>query len=435
MPAPRRRLFLKRFDPALVDPLLLVDRQDDADWLVDGLSTYLGDPEPHGAVSFCITGEKGVGKTILTRAALRRLRARFSDHTVFVDVDCRRLRSGREVFDAVAQAVVDGLSDLKEATAPISEELLATARVLATITRFDDVELKVIHEHLEQYKVALGLRGDRSLLRSLGYNFGISLERSVKTARDLTGRIRLEEHRLCRSLCALFQDIRDANLDVVLYLDNLDELRHSYRSADERDRVWLDTEAILGLREANIALVLNMRSYYSGILPREVSNRRVLRGLPHDELLAIVKCRLEQERAEIKTAMAEPACQAMLRELAEVAPTPLAFLTWLKFLFEEGMLTPEGIAPGLSRYLQAYYSNLPESTLRKVAKAFEEPDQPIARAALLDACDGNEALLAQLQDRQAVLPVDFWNPIEFTLDPELSFLHPKRTPVGTGSAR
>jgi hypothetical protein len=43
----------------------------------------------------------------------------------------------------------------------------------------------------------------------------------------------------------------------------------------------------------------------------------------------------------------------------------------------------------------------------------------------LAACGDNEAVLNQLQDRQAILPVDFWNPVEFTLDPELTFLRHK----------
>jgi hypothetical protein len=436
MATPKRRLFLRHFEPSSIDHRLLVNRQDDVEWLVDGLSSYLNDPEPHvdAGVAFCVTGEKGVGKTILTCAALRRLREKFSGDTLFLSVDCRRLRSAREVFDNVAQEVVKGLSELKDAMAKIPDELTASARILATITRFDDAELKVIHEHIEQFKVAVGLKGDRSLLKSLNLNFGISLERSSKTVKDLAGKVRFDADRLCRSLCALFKDVRACELDVVLYLDNIDELRHSYRSAEDRERVWLDTETLLSLRDAPIGLVLNMRTYYSGILPREVSNRRVLRSLSADELRQIAELRLGQERDEIKAAMRDGGCKEMLKELAEVAPTPLAYLTWVKFLFEEGMLSSEGIEPGLVRYLEAFYSNLSAETLRCVAKAFKDLERPITRAALLDACEGNEAVLAQLQDRQAVLPVDFWNPVEFTLDPELLFLHPKRTPVGSARA-
>jgi hypothetical protein len=74
-------MFLQRFKPSAIDPLYLVNRQVDLDWLVGAISTYLSDPDPRarGPLSFCVLGEKGVGKTILTKAALWKLRGQFSD--------------------------------------------------------------------------------------------------------------------------------------------------------------------------------------------------------------------------------------------------------------------------------------------------------------------------------------------------------------------
>lgn len=430
MAAARRWIPLDHFNPADTDPLLLVNREADREWLTRELTRYLSKPPPHGSASFCITGEKGVGKSILTRAALRDVRKDHSDHTLFLEIDCRKLRSAREVIAEVAQGVVEALIEMRPILPQATEELVSTARVLSTVARFDEVELKELHEHLVQYKSAVGLKTERSLLSSLNMSFQISLERSVKTVKDLTGKVRLDEHRLGKALCALFHDVCASGLDIVLWLDNIDELQHSYRTGEDRARVRLHVEALLGLCDAPIALVLAMRSYYSGILPRQLGNRRILRPLPEAELLNIAHRRLQRESEDAQKAMLEADCKEMIRELAQVAPTPLAFITWLKFLFEEGMLVPAEITPGLERYLEAYYANLSVPTLRRVVKAFEEPHQPVPRQKLLDACEGNEALFAQLQNRQAVLPVDFWDPVEFTLDPELFFLHPKRAPVG-----
>jgi Cdc6-like AAA superfamily ATPase len=108
-------MFLQRFKPSAIDPLYLVNRQVDLDWLVGAISTYLSDPDPRarGPLSFCVLGEKGVGKTILTKAALWKLRGQFSDRAIFVEADCRRFRTAKQVIDVIAKGVVEALDDLR----------------------------------------------------------------------------------------------------------------------------------------------------------------------------------------------------------------------------------------------------------------------------------------------------------------------------------
>ncbi|MCC6558341.1 MAG: hypothetical protein IT372_35820 [Polyangiaceae bacterium] len=113
----------------------------------------------------------------------------------------------------------------------------------------------------------------------------------------------------------------------MLYIDNMDELRHHYRTDEERQKARRDTEVLLMLRDAPVVLVLNMRTYYSGILPREIANRRVLRPLREAELLLILEKRLEAERHEVRMAIQAGPVKEATRRLAAIAPTPLAFLT------------------------------------------------------------------------------------------------------------
>jgi Cdc6-like AAA superfamily ATPase len=418
-------MFLRHFDPSAVNPLLLVNRKRDFDWIVERLSAYLRDPGPHDGLGFCVSGDKGSGKSILTRSAIRALRKDFSDRALFLEINCREGHSAKAVFGVIASAIVEGLDGLRSAGLKVSRELLANAQILATITGFDEAELKVVHEHLEQHKLALGLTGARALLDVLNISFGISLERSSKTVKELAGKVRFDERRLGKAVAALFRDIREAGIDVVLYLDNLDELRHTYRTAEERERVRLDVDALLLLREAPIGLVVNVRTYFSGILPREIVNRRVLRRMNDGELLEILKIRLDGELEEVKTHFGVAAFRAEAEKLAGIAPTPLALLQWFKFLFEEERIAPGEMKAGLEDYLATNYTRLRAEVLEKVAAAFEDLNTPLSRAAVLAACGNNEAVLNQLQDRQAILPGDFWNPVEFTLDPELSFLHPQ----------
>ena len=72
------------------------------------------------------------------------------------------------------------------------------------------------------------------------------------------------------------------------------------------------------------------------------------------------------------------------------------------------------------------YSTLRAEGPREGRRRVRGSEGPLlARAAVLAASGNNEAVLNHLQHRHAILPVDFWNPVEFTLDPELSFLHPQ----------
>ncbi len=421
-------MFLRRFEPSAIDPLFLVNRASDLEWLVGAISDYLVDPDTAArrSLTFCILGDKGVGKTILTRAALHQARVKFSDRAIFVEADCRDFRTAKEAIGAIARNVVAQLDDLRlTRTAAVSNELMSTAQALVAIARFEDVELKVVHQHLEQFKAATALKGKHSLLKLLTLDFQISQDLSISTSRELSGMVRFDEVGLCRALKALFEDIRANDIDVVLYLDNMDELSHHYRTVEDMQKVRRDTEVLLLLHEAPIIFIVNMRTYYSGILPREITNRRNLGPLPERELGAILVKRLERDsREEIKNAVAAPALQKAVAKISAIAPTPLAFLTWFKVLFEADALAEDKLSSGVTSFLESYYSTLPVAVWRRVVGAFSDPKSAINREALLRACDGNEAEVNQVIDRQGVLPKDFWDPATYyTLDPELFIVH------------
>jgi Cdc6-like AAA superfamily ATPase len=420
-------MFLRRFDPSTIDPLFLVNRKDDLDWLVGAIADYLRDPSPTArrSLAFCIVGEKGVGKTILTRAALRQVRQDYSDRAIFVEADCRYFHSAMAVIDALAKSVVEGLDDLRSTGTPVSNELMCTAQVLAALTRFGTPQkLSVVSQHLVQFKAAASLKGEQALLKALRLDFQVSVDVSSSTSQQLSGEVTFDEMRLCKALVALCEDIREADIDVVLYIDNMDELAHHYQTPEDRAKVKRDTNTLLLLRDAPIVFAVTMRTYYSGILPRELTNRRKLGRLAPGELLAILERRLEPERAEVKRAVDDSAVKATLAQLAKVAPTPLAFLMWFKAFFEAGALAEDKLDQGVESFLETSYSTVPVEVWRRIVAAFPKPESAIGRAALLAACGGNEAELSQIVDLQGVLPKDFWSSEEhLTLDPLFHIAH------------
>ena len=418
-------MFFDRLNPTDLDPRQMVDRERDVRWLNEVLSRYLQVAEPSEGRAICVTGEKGVGKSILTRRVIEDLRADYSANTLFLIVDCRSCHERRGVLAAITNQAVHELHSLHNAGAKVAESLMATAQLLRQLAQLDRVELKVAHEQVRQFSMAARLGGRRSLLSALKLNFGISMELTDREIKSLTGSVHFDDQGIAEALVAMFEDIRAQGFHVVLYLDNIDELRHEYRSAEERDRVRKDVEQILELRRAPVGLVLNMRKYYTGVVSRDISNQRVLRQVPPDILCEIIQRRLEEERKAIAEALAVEAAQAVIKRLAEVAPTPVAFLLWNKFLFEEGYFRLERLAEGFTAYLETQYSNLDTKILHTLARRFPDPDAILEAVDVLEACNHNRAIFSQMQDRQVILPHDFWNPTQFKLDPELYFLHPK----------
>ena len=346
-------------------------------------------------------------------------------------MDCRDFPTGKAAIDAIAKSIVEALDDLKSTGTPVTNELMSTAQVLAAITRFDNAELKEVRQHLLQFKAAASLKGEQALLRVLKLDFQISIERSSSTSVELTGKVLFDEMRLCKALAALLEDIRRSDIDIVLYIDNMDELSHHFQKPEEREKARRDTEILLGLNKARIVFIVNMRTYYSGILPREIANCRVLRRMPVGELLAILEKRLDPERPEVKRAVEDPIVKATLAKVAALAPTPLAFLTWFKALFEAGALSMEKLDAGVTELLETAYATIPADVWRSVVTAFAKPGDDITREAVLNACGGNDARFNQIVDRQGVLPKDFWSPTTYyTLDPELYIVHPSAIDPG-----
>ncbi len=404
-----------------VDPDLFVNRSVEVDSLEKSLEAYLDATDARFGRAFLVTGGKGSGKTIFARHVLRRLRAKYAAKTLFVEVDCRRCPGSREVFNSAAQAIVDELGKLKSAGAPIKDELIATAQLLNTITRFSDVELKEIHEHVIQFKAAVGLSSQVALLKNLNANFGISLDRSDKQIKSLVGSIRFDEYRLCAALRDCFQDIRDQGFNIVLFVDNIDELHHDYRDQSQRDRVRQQAEWVMELKQAPIAMIACMRTYFADIA-RDIEDKLTLAPIPGNVLVGILERRLKRESPAIQAACQQPDVKGVMDKLAGMNLTPLAYLEWFKFLCQQEAFDKPRRIKAFESFVRAAYAGIPVDVIESVVRAFPKADREIDRAVLLAAC-GGEADMAAVQDRQVVLPNDFWNPLRFTLDPALHVLH------------
>jgi hypothetical protein len=123
----------------------------------------------------------------------------------------------------------------------------------------------------------------------------------------------------------------------------------------------------------------------------------------------------------VQAELAIPELRRTIAELTKLARTPLAFLTWAEYLLEEGLWQQTDLAKALLERLATHYSTIARH-IPKVAALFADADSLVELDAVRQACDGNDPLVRQLLDHQVLLPVNYWDPREFFLDPELGFL-------------
>lgn len=281
-----------------------------------------------------------------------------------------------------------------------------------------------MHEHLVQHKAAIKLRGKQALIGLLGASYDISLQRGRESREQLEGSVVFDAPRLREAVVGFFEDLRThANFDVILVLDNIDELDHeAIRTATERERLRGETDGLLGLAHAPIGLILTMRTYFAGILSREVDDPKFLPRMPVEEHAAIIERRLEREPPDIRAAFEDAACQNCVGELADLAPTPLALLKWFRYLAERELHATGDVRDALRQSLKERYAQIGPEWIVKIAGEFESPAQAVPREQLMAACGSKESVFAQLERYQVILPLDWWQPYDYTLDPELHFL-------------
>lgn len=124
----------------------------------------------------------------------------------------------------------------------------------------------------------------------------------------------------------------------------------------------------------------------------------------------------------MRAAFDDAHCRGCIEQLATLAPTPLALLKWFRYLAERELHASPDVRAALRQSLSERYAQIGPQWVETIAKQFDGPAQAVPRDQLLAALGSKESVFAQLERYQVILPLDWWQPHEYTLDPELSFL-------------
>ena len=424
---------LNHFDPSDISPDVMVDRDDDVAWLGDKFESYFDAIEQHtldvtARRIVCVTGDKGIGKSILAAKVIQKLRGKYSASTLFVSVDCRSANGARGVIASIASGLLHEIAEFAPVAAaggkPFPSWIQELASVLSNVAHADDASRKIIQQQLIAKKATLKL-GGQIMLRALKTEFDISLEREKRDIDALETTVKFDVERLLTLTIKLFEDLRGAGMRVFLLVDNVDELQHEYWDEDARKSTLATVKTVLRLTDAPIAMLLCMRTYFQTILPRAVGVPRQLEPLPEARLLEIVEHRVGLDAEHVQRAMRSDQARAVINDLARRATTPLALLTWVKWVAESKQGFAEPIGTHAEKWRGARYvdfAKVIKATLALFAAKLVAGEDSVTRQELLDAIGNNEDGFRYLQTTELILPRDFWNPTHFVLDPSTAWI-------------
>lgn len=426
-------MFLNHFDPSDISHDLLVNREDDVAWVRGNFESYFDAIEKRTLNDAarriaCVTGDKGTGKSIVAARVVAELRRKYSGSTIFVSVDCRGTQGARGVIADIASGLLNEIALFEPVAAlgksPFPVWLKDLVSVLSLVAHADSASSKSLHQQLIARKATLKL-GGQTMLRALKAEFDLSYEREKKDIEALEATITFDVDRLLMLTHKLFEDIRGAGMRVFLLIDNVDELQHEYWDEDARTSTQATVKRVLRLTEAPIAVLLCMRTYFQSILPRAVGFPRRLEKLPETELLTIIERRIALEDEAVQRALKSDEAQAVIRGLAARAPTPLALLTWVKWVAESRDGFKGSVDAHAVRWRDAGYADFAgaiDAALKLFARKRVEGVEAATSKELLEAVGGDNDGLRYLQTTELVLPRDFWSPTHFVLDPTAAWI-------------
>jgi GTPase SAR1 family protein len=356
--------------PVSVDPTLLVGREAERERLVRKLQDHL--EGGYREARLLVVGPRGVGKSILTHAALRELERRSHGVAVCVTVDSRGLRY-RPFLNLVARALVEGLRP--KAAQGRRESLLLWLDQLALLASGGQVTEAQTETVGRRYGVEAAAEG--GLLWKLASRFTWEEQRSLGTTVQRT--LTVTDDLLQGAIVATLELLRDEDLPwyVVLFFNDLDQavIGDQASDAEELYRKVMDLRPCISI--AHYRSEVHLES-----VTRGVEYTLDLRPLDPATLVAIRQRRLAAAPDRVRTQFPPGTDWSAPDALARCTGIPLVYLRWLMGLLDEEGLPPR---PG--------WTELPR--LDRIVRAADflggvDSDLLARLVGVMERCDGGD---------------------------------------------
>lgn len=356
--------------PVSTDPSLLVNRDEELGRLV----RYLEDLRESLACDahILVSGARGVGKSIFTRAALDRFQRAHPDQAVCLTVDCRGLRY-RPFLTSVASKLIAAIRPLAEKTRRTDLAVwLDQLNLFATYAEVTRAQTETIGR-----KYAADATIGADLVYKLQARFAWEETRSLGTTTQ--AKITVTDDLLHDAISETLAKLADRESSpwlVVIFFDDMDQAVLTDR-ADEVETLF---RRVLALRSC-ISIVHFRSEAMIENVKREASEVIEVPSLSPDLLFEVVRRRLEASVEVVRGQFPPQTDWAAVRALAAVANgNALVFLRWA-----HGLLRTQGRLPPASDWTE--HSSLEQ--IVRTAQPLAGADGQLVRrlVRVVDHCD------------------------------------------------
>jgi hypothetical protein len=316
--------------PTSIDTRLFADRDRERRQIEDILDDLLRSGTRRQRIA--IYGDRGIGKSILTSAALTSFAARHPDRVVRVVVNGRGI-AFRQSLKALAGELVKGVKPMVEGLGAKGDVLLRWLDELALLAHNDQISEEQVDEVGSQHGIAAQIGGGLfGLLKGeSSMSWQKSRQRSLRAGRVQT----VSDDLLHTALTATLQKIHDeTDFMIVVFFDDLDQAYtddiHAMKPALKR---ILDIDPCVGLVHVRTEMLFDD-------LRREMDDSIEVGPLEAQGLLAILMRRLSHAPLEDRIAFEKSGIPDAARKLAGATGNPLAFLRWVHAFLRSGEWPP-----------------------------------------------------------------------------------------------
>ena len=310
--------------PLSVDPGDLVDRDRERAYLLSILEDYrntaieANEPSAREA-RILISGERGVGKSILTRRVIDEFEKKHPHQVIAVTIDSRSLPY-RAVLAELAKALVAKV--LPEATEHRKEllPLLELVRMLANNSQIQKSQVESIQT---KYQSTAGVSANALL----GLEGAFTWEQTRQIGTGLQTTQTVTDNLLHAVIERLLGELAKSPWLVVVFYDDLDQAL----AGTDGDEILAVFRRVLDIRPC-IALVHVRTECCVENLSREMSENVEVGGLDGVALRELLSRRMQRAPREIQDHFSRVDNWATLEQLAKLTDNALVYLRWVSGL-------------------------------------------------------------------------------------------------------
>jgi Cdc6-like AAA superfamily ATPase len=392
---------------------LFADREQEADLLGRALTNILA-PGATGDGRILIRGDRGVGKSILTRKALDRVKLELA--ALFVEVDASHTPRGPEAFirtlaEELAREAVQNVTD---------EELGNSAEILYRLSGATKVSVSTVQEWSRELKLGGSLKSGLADLVQLEFGLARATRRSRKVEESYERQI--DQSFLGKLIQAFLTDCHRYDQKVVLFLDNLDQIGYA-ESVEDMTQIMNLAREVFGFRDSLV--IANLRAeFVCGDLRKLYSQEFHVKGMTSEQLASVARKRIAT--SSNRPVLEEAGFEQIAQVLSRWTDNAWAYLNWLAFLdFQPIDFAPddeEGLRRALRLFAEQRFAGLDPTQFEALARHFSpELESSCTMAELRNAGISQEQLDRALTFA-ALVPDRLPDPERFSLSPLLRFL-------------